>query len=63
MTETTAPPDDGLEMPMELMSRAIYALQRKLASVKEWAALVNGALVDHAAHVDSSHAFNVVVGR
>ena len=63
MTETTAPPDDGPEMPTALMLRAIYALQRKLASVEEWATSVNGALVDHAAHIDPGRAFDVVVGR
>ena len=63
MTEPTAPSDDAPEMPTAQMSRAIYALQRKFASVEEWATSVNSAMVDHASHIDSSRAFNVVAGR
>ena len=54
-------PEDGPEMPSVQMSKAINALQRKLASVETWAASVNTSLVDHAGHIDVSRMFATAI--
>ena len=47
-------------MPTSQMSKAIYALQRKLISVEE---SVNVTLVDHAGHIDTSRVFGAASSK
>ena len=61
MAEPGGPLEDGPEMPTAQMSRAIYALQIKVASVETWPASVSTALVYHARHIYISRMFATAI--
>ena len=59
--DVSGPLLDGTEMPASQMSKAIYAMQRKVESVEKWAGSFNTALVDHAGHIDLTRMFATAV--